>query len=42
MRKLIIAATALAFIASPALAQTGGADKGAHPPRAARIQAPTP
>ena len=32
MRKLIIAATALAFIASPALAQDkAGADKGAAP-----------
>jgi hypothetical protein len=32
MRKLIIAATALAFIASPALAQTAApADKGAAP-----------
>ena len=32
MRKLIIAATALAFIATPALAQDkAGADKGAAP-----------
>jgi len=31
MRKLIIAATALAFIASPALAQTAAPDKGAAP-----------
>jgi len=31
MRKLIIAATALAFIASPALAQTVAPDKGAAP-----------
>jgi hypothetical protein len=31
MRKLIIAATALAFIASPAFAQTAGTDKGAAP-----------
>jgi hypothetical protein len=31
MRKLIVAATALAFIASPAFAQTAGTDKGAAP-----------
>jgi hypothetical protein len=31
MRKLIIAATALAFIAFPALAQTAAPDKGAAP-----------
>jgi len=31
MRKLFIAAVALAFVASPALAQTGGTDKGAAP-----------
>jgi hypothetical protein len=31
MRKLIIAATALAFIVSPALAQTAAPDKGAAP-----------
>jgi len=31
MRKLIVAATALAFIASPALAQTAAPDKGAAP-----------
>ena len=34
MRKLIIAATALAFIASPALAQTAAPDKGAGTPPA--------
>jgi hypothetical protein len=31
MRKLIVAVTALAFVASPALAQTAGTDKGAAP-----------
>jgi hypothetical protein len=31
MRKLIIAATALAFIASPAFAQTAAPDKGGAP-----------